>query len=625
MNIAAKKILAGATLLFISRLATAQDATYTAPATVLKDDIVYTVAKDGTYTMDESVMLRINTAQAVQSLGQTYLSYSTGLEDMQVLEAYTIGKDGKRVDVAKDKIVTQQSPISTAAPSFGDIKVKAIVFSSIEPGAVKAFHIVKTVKKPLFAGQFSMAEYFPTVYEIKESSVTLSAPAALPLHVQAIGMQGGMVKADKPGTSKWVWTLHDAKAEVPEVGSISPLDFGPRVAASSFADYSAAAKAYADGSDPKAKVTANVQQLADQITKGITDPRARATAIYNWVSHNIRYVSLTFGLGGVVPHDADTILAARYGDCKDHAVLLQALLGAKGIASSPVLVNASNVYWQPQVAISPGVFDHCITYIPQFKLFVDSTAGVAPFGVLPPTEAGKYALVIRGDGGKPALMRLPLTDTKNDTAMSTMTATLAADGSVTGKTENADAGLFEFLDRAVMSRVPAGQETQVAGALMAQFGAPGTGSMVLGDARNLDKPYTYSSSFSIPGYVSVPGPGTFALPLGIPGMSGIVGFPRETMLPTRKHPMVCIAEHKVEDSTLALPDGVKVKQLPATAHVSNAIGRYDATYTQSGQSIAVHRELTLTPKDALCTPEDYQQMRALGAVIARDLRAQVVY
>ena len=625
MSIASKKALGVMIALCLCEIAHAQDAAYAAPATVLKDDITYNVAKDGTYTMDETVVMRVNTAQAVQSLGQSYLSYSSSLEDLQVLEAYTIDKDGKRIDVAKDKIVTQQSPVSTGAPSFGDVKVKAIVFPSIEPGATKAYHVLKTVKTPLFAGQFSMAEYFPSVYEFKEGSVTLVAPANLPMHVQAIDMQGGEAKPDKAGTKKWVWSAQDVKAELPEAGSVSPQDFGPRVAATTFADHADAARAYLNGSEPKAKVTPAIQKQADQITAGITDPRAKAIAVYNWVSHNIRYVALAFGQGGVVPHDAESILTAHYGDCKDHAVLLQALLAAEGISSSPVLVNSGSVYWHPEVAISPGVFDHCITYIPQFKLFVDSTAEIAPFGVLTPTEAGKMALVARGDDGKPAVMRLPLTNATSDTAKSTMTATLSTDGSVSGKTENAETGMLELVDRLVLSHVAAGQEPQVAAALMAQFGAPGTGTLALGDARDLAKPYAYTSNFTLPGYASVSGPGSFAFPIGIPGMSGIAGFPRETLLPTRKHPFTCIAAHKVESSSLTLPEAVKVKQLPPAAHIANAIGSYTATYSQSGQTITVNRELTLTPKNALCNSDDYQQMREIGSTIARDLRAQVTY
>lgn len=41
------------------------------------------------------------------------------------------------------------------------------------------------------------------------------------------------------------------------------------------------------------------------------------------------------GAGGVVPHAAQTVLDNRYGDCKDHVALLEALLGAAGIKSTP--------------------------------------------------------------------------------------------------------------------------------------------------------------------------------------------------------------------------------------------------------------------------------------------------
>jgi len=41
-----------------------------------------------------------------------------------------------------------------------------------------------------------------------------------------------------------------------------------------------------------------------------------------------------------VPHDAQSILDNRYGDCKDHVVILEALLEAVGIDSSPALINS---------------------------------------------------------------------------------------------------------------------------------------------------------------------------------------------------------------------------------------------------------------------------------------------
>ena len=48
--------------------------------------------------------------------------------------------------------------------------------------------------------------------------------------------------------------------------------------------------------------------------------------LYHWVSRNIRYVALNIDVGGFVPRPAQAVLEHRYGDCKDHVVLLEAAL-----------------------------------------------------------------------------------------------------------------------------------------------------------------------------------------------------------------------------------------------------------------------------------------------------------
>ncbi len=68
----------------------------------------------------------------------------------------------------------------------------------------------------------------------------------------------------------------------------------------------------------------------------------------DWVRKNIRYVAVYVGAGGVVPHSAQAVLDNRYGDCKDHVALLEALLKAVAIESSPALINAGNAYVLPR-------------------------------------------------------------------------------------------------------------------------------------------------------------------------------------------------------------------------------------------------------------------------------------
>ena len=374
--------------------------TYQSPITVLESHVTYTVAPDGTYVREETRRERINVPEAVQAAAQTYLPFNGSLERLEVLEAYTETPDGKQIPVEPDKIITQQSPISTAAPAFGDLKITAIVFPQIAPGAIKVHRERRTRLKPLFAGAFGMVEVFPPPIAYGDVRVTLVAPANLPMRIEAQEMKGGVTMPDRAGEAKWTWTLENTSAQAPEPNSVSPVDYGPRIAATTFTDFAAAAAAYTKGAEPKARVTPAVQMLADELTAGVTGPRAQAKALYEWVAGNIRYVALAFGLGGVVPRDSDEILQSRYGDCKDHVTLLSALLAAKGIESHAVLINAANSYWRPSVPVSPGIYNHAITYVPSLDLYLDSTAQVVPFGLLPFLELGKAALVTGGlDGG----------------------------------------------------------------------------------------------------------------------------------------------------------------------------------------------------------------------------------
>ena len=128
------------------------------------------------------------------------------------------------------------------------------------------------------------------------------------------------------------------------------------------------AKAYQLKAGAAAQVTPGIRALADNITAGISDRREQAEALYRWVAQNIRYVAVYLGNGGLEPNSAQSILDNHYGDCKDHVVIPEALLAAKGIASSPVLIGMDEGPILPKVPLLSR-FNHAITYVPEFKLY----------------------------------------------------------------------------------------------------------------------------------------------------------------------------------------------------------------------------------------------------------------
>lgn len=89
-------------------------------------------------------------------------------------------------------------------------------------------------------------------------------------------------------------------------------------------------------------------------------PEAPELAAIAYVQERIRYVSTSFGEGGYRPRAPETIEKRRYGDCKDKALLLSALLRRMGHEADPVLVNT----WRRRGALidppSPRSFNHVI-------------------------------------------------------------------------------------------------------------------------------------------------------------------------------------------------------------------------------------------------------------------------
>ena len=598
---------------------------YQAAVTVLKNDVVYTVRADGTHVREETARVRVNSAQAVQSQSQTYLPFSASLQRLEVLEAHTETADGRHIPVAPDQIITQQSPFNANAPAFADVKVTAIVFPQIVPGAVKVYRYRVTQLQPLFESNFSAVEVFPATVEYERLRVTFLAPADRPLHAEVFGLRGGVVEPDEPNTAKWVWELTNATAIPPEPNSVNVVDFSPRIAVTTFATFNEASDAYLKRAAAKTSVTPAVQSRADELTAGIRDPRAQARALYNWVASNVRYVALAFGLGGVVPRNADAILSSGYGDCKDKTTLLSALLAAKGIDSNPVLINNQNAYWQPKVAALPGIYNHAILYVPQLDLYLDPTAAIAPFGVLPPTELGKSALVTGTLEADTGVRVIPSSTSALSTTRMTTRIRITDDGSANGDANIVATGGLEFLNRAAISRVPPGQEDGFANSMLARSGQVGRATLAAGDPRDLDRPLTIDTTFLLPQVMNLPGPGALTIPAGIASPVSIESIAAELGPPSRAQRYVCGAYAKVETTDLTLPEGVKVQTLPRNVAVTNSLGAYRATYTREGPTIQVRRELVLNPLSAVCDSSDYRLLRELGEAVARDKLAQVIY
>jgi len=109
--------------------------------------------------------------------------------------------------------------------------------------------------------------------------------------------------------------------------------------------------------------TPEIRAKTLELIQGRENELDKIQSLYDYVSKNIRYVSLSFGLGRYQPHSAADVFANQYGDCKDKHTLLAAMLQAVNISSDAVLIPF--FARSRHVHASPSQFDHVITAVPQ--------------------------------------------------------------------------------------------------------------------------------------------------------------------------------------------------------------------------------------------------------------------
>lgn len=374
-------------------------------AIVDKDEQRFTVNADGTWNMERQLEYRIKDARLIRTLAQQSFTYNATLESLDVVEAYTEKPDGSRIAVTPDRIREQQEAASPEVAMFQDERVKVAIFPQVQAGDRLVVHLRQRQTTPLMTGQFQDLSW-PGPYPVRQARIVYDMPAAMPLYADARGYRSTTVAADA-GRRRYQFDYVDHPREMPEVGGVSPFDGGDRLVVSTMADYAALAAVYQRGMAGKTGVTPAVRALQQRITAGIEGQRAQALALGNWVRKNVRYVAVYVGAGGMVPHSADEVLAARYGDCKDHEVLLEALLDAAGIPNTAALISAGNAYQLPTVA-AIGVLNHVINYLPGLDLFIDSTADDVAAGYLPAGDLDKTVVLTRTG----TTMRTPVSQPK---------------------------------------------------------------------------------------------------------------------------------------------------------------------------------------------------------------------
>lgn len=142
------------------------------------------------------------------------------------------------------------------------------------------------------------------------------------------------------------------------------------------------------------------------LVQGKYSVQDKITAIHEFVARDIRYVSMSESGHAIVPHDVDTTLSNRFGDCKDKSALLLEMLEQIGVSAEPVLIATERTDAKNLGIASMGYFDHVIVCfeLSGVKHCIDATDSNTDWRVISSWVQGKVSLALT-PGSRPQQLK----------------------------------------------------------------------------------------------------------------------------------------------------------------------------------------------------------------------------
>jgi tetratricopeptide (TPR) repeat protein len=606
-----------------------------ANAPLVYDNVHFSIRfeNDGTGTTDVQVKLHVQTALGLMQAGQRVFNYSADNERQDVSFVRVLKQDGRTIVAGPEAVQDLSAPVSQAAPMYSDIRQKHITVPGLAVGDTLEYEVRTTVVRPLVAGQFWQTLNLDMDGPCLDEQVDLNIPRERLLKMKSPDDVSPSVR-DEADRRIYHWqTSFHPKAAAPIAKASARMDatqslMGPvlplprQLLFTTFQTWAELGKWYGGLERDRRTITPELRSRADEIVRGVTTDLAKAEALYAFVSRNIRYVSLSFGIGRFQPHTAADVLTNQYGDCKDKATLLEALLEVEGLHASSALVS-TGLDVDPDVP-SPQQFDHMILFmsIDGKNIWMDSTSGLAEFGYLLPELRGKNAVVV--DSGTAQLVK---------TVNAPPKVSYKVDLDATLKDSKVDASLTvelrgdaEFLARSAALSLPIDSlNSALESAIKTEDKMQGASVRItkLGDPQDTSLPFLAQLRFSVPvsSTASAPNGSANGDPLGLSFLQDSLGLslPDLPASETERHKPLSLGFPRDIRFHVHFngPFGVDRAQPIHLSRVSKDFAEFETTDSQDPQGVTVDWHLSVLKTEV--PPEQFEEYASLRKELVKSI------
>jgi hypothetical protein len=555
------------------------------------------------------------------------------------LHGWCIPVQGKDYEV-RDKDAIEVSPSIQGAELISDVKYKVLRIPAPEPGNIVGYEY-EVEDQPFFLqDEWQFQETDP----VRESHYSLQLPEGW--EYRASWLNHSEVKPTQAGNSSQ-WVLSDVKEirrepEMPPrdgvAGSmiVSFFPAGGR-ALNGFANWDDMGKWYGSLLNGRLEASPAIKQEVVELTASKSTSLQKMQALAEFVQRDIRYVAIELGIGGWQPHPAPDVFARRYGDCKDKATLLRAMLQEIGIATYHVVIYTERGAVTPQTPAHHG-FNHAILAVklpdglsdpsliatvqhPKLGriLFFDPTNELIPFGQLPGYLQANYGLLVTPGGGE--LIELPQQPSTMNSIQRTAKLTLDATGTLKGEVKEVRLGTRASSERWRLRTVTKDTDRikpieELLGNSLASFHL--THASLI-NFQQTDQPFGFNYSFESPNYAKNAGNLLLVRPRVIGNKS--TGF-LETQEP-RKFPIELEEPARDTDTfEITIPPGFVVDDIPPAVDADYGFASYHSKTVVTGNVVDYTR--TFEVKELSVPVDKADELKKFYRIIATDERNTVV-
>ncbi|MGA8011471.1 MAG: DUF3857 and transglutaminase domain-containing protein [Candidatus Acidiferrales bacterium] len=605
----------------------------------LLDELQTTVLDNGEIVTRRRIAYKLLRPQAKDEYGYAGVRFDNETK-VTSFNAWTITKDGHEFAL-KDKDSFERS--TTTYEVFSDDKEKIQRFSEANPGSIVGYEYVQRKRPFIFEDDWWFQDKVP----LRHGRLILQLPAGWEFTARWFNYADQ--KPQSSGSNQYVWEVNDIPAIDVESDMPPPLAVAgwvglkyfphdPAMRARTTGSWNDLGLWYAGLTQTSRTASPEIKQKVAELTAGMTDPVTKMRTLTEYMQKKIRYVAIEFGIGGYQPHPAGDVFTHQYGDCKDKATLLSAMLHEAGIESYYVVVDDNRGIVR---ADYPSIhFNHVIVAIrlpegmetgslyaivddPKLGrlLFFDPTNEYVPLGYLPWYLQNNHGLVVTSDGGN--LLAMPLLPPSTNRRLRTATFSLSATGDLTGDVHEMNWGGPASRERKAFLEAQSTKRADVIeeflGGFLNNFTLTGAS---LTNLEKYDQNFGLDYKFVSPGYANASGDMLFLRPR-------VVGDQYSSLLRlfTEQKPRkygIEFSEATRQDDVfdITLPPGYVVDGIPLPVQADCAYATYHSEIKVADG--VLHYKRTFEIKDVEVPTEKLPEIRSFLKQVAADQQASAL-